>query len=209
MSQARRTPSRMATKRSFSSTIEYCGCETRCCQSCVLTSVSLRCVLLVAAFTMSYPGAQALPPHPSPLPQGRGNLNPSSLLKRREFKSLLSPLQGGEDEGEGVSSSVLERMGFQQSSIVPLLPRVPPIRRFACVDQHKSDPAVFRAAVNPGVVGPLLHHDVAGLEMDLGIIEQHVDFAAHHDRVVDAPRSVPEGMPRRRAGGSPPPLPPR
>ena len=34
-----------------------------------------------------------------------------------------------------------------------------------------------RAAIDPGVVGALLDQHVAGLEMDFGIVEQHVDLA--------------------------------
>ena len=47
------------------------------------------------------------------------------------------------------------------------------------------------------MVGALLHHDVAGLHMHFGIIQQHVDLALQHEGVVDAFRAVGEGV----AGG--------
>src|SRR2546425_11546499 len=43
------------------------------------------------------------------------------------------------------------------------------------INEHEGDAAGLGAAVDPGMVGALLDQHVAGLEMDLGIVEQHVD----------------------------------
>ena len=40
----------------------------------------------------------------------------------------------------------------------------------------------------------LLHHDVAGLHVDLRVVEQHVDLAFQHDGVVDRAGAVREGV---------------
>jgi hypothetical protein len=45
------------------------------------------------------------------------------------------------------------------------------------VDQHESDPAGFGAAIHPGVIRTLLHEDIAGLEMDFRVIQEHIDLA--------------------------------
>ena len=43
----------------------------------------------------------------------------------------------------------------------------------------------------------LLHHDVARREVDLAVVEQHIDLAADDHGVVDAGRSVHSRMTRR------------
>ena len=52
------------------------------------------------------------------------------------------------------------------------------------------------AVVDPGVIGALLHQDVAGLDMDLGVVEQHVDLAVEHDGVIDGAGAVGVLVPR-------------
>ena len=72
-------------------------------------------------------------------------------------------------------------------------------RRARRVDQHERDFARSRAAIDPGVVRPLLHEDVAGFHVHFGVVEQHVDLAFEDDRVVDAVGRVHVRMARRRA----------
>jgi hypothetical protein len=44
--------------------------------------------------------------------------------------------------------------------------------------------------VDPGVVRALLHHDVARLQMHLGVVKEHVDLAVQHDGIVDRTGAV-------------------
>ncbi len=71
------------------------------------------------------------------------------------------------------------------ASLLLRLPVLLPGRRVFRVDQHEADPARLARLVDPGVVGALLHHDVAGLQVHLLVVEQHVDLAVEHDGVVD------------------------
>src|SRR5262249_7498296 len=48
---------------------------------------------------------------------------------------------------------------------------------FLGIDQDEGDAAGLGSAVDPGMVGPLLHHHVADLEMHFGVVEQHIDLA--------------------------------
>src|SRR5262245_24052810 len=54
-----------------------------------------------------------------------------------------------------------------------------------CRHQHEGDDAGRRALVHPVVDGAALHQHVAGLEVDAGAVELHVDLARNHRRVVD------------------------
>src|SRR3954469_14134015 len=78
-------------------------------------------------------------------------------------------------------------------------PRASLFSRFLGVDQDEGDAAGLGAAVDPGMVGALLHQHVAGLEMNLVIVEQHVDLARHYDGVVDGASAMHGRMPRREA----------
>ena len=49
--------------------------------------------------------------------------------------------------------------------------------RIVRIDQDECDPAEVRGTVDPGVVGRLLDDDIAGLEMDFRVVQQHVDLA--------------------------------
>src|SRR5580692_8704177 len=68
-----------------------------------------------------------------------------------------------------------------------------------CARASRADGPLSRlgAAIDPGVIGPLLDQYIAGLEMDLRIIEQHVDLAGHHDGIVHGAGTVHGGMARR------------
>src|SRR5258708_6327116 len=77
------------------------------------------------------------------------------------------------------------RICYCRRSATPLA-----LRRLVSVDEREGDTAVFPSAVHPGVVRPPLHQHVARLEMNLRIVEQHVDLARDHDGVVDALRAV-------------------
>src|SRR5436305_7886515 len=59
--------------------------------------------------------------------------------------------------------------------------------------------ARFGAAVDPGMIGALLDQDIAGLEVDFGVIEKHVDLTLHDDGVIDRQRAVHQRVPRRHA----------
>src|SRR3954453_19606111 len=59
------------------------------------------------------------------------------------------------------------------------------VLRFLRLDQDECNATRLGSPVDPGVVGALLDQYVAGLEMDLAIVEQHVDLALHDDGVVD------------------------
>src|SRR5262249_41541252 len=69
-----------------------------------------------------------------------------------------------------------------------------PSQRLSRIDQDERDAARLAAAVDPGVVGALLDEHVARPEMDLLLVEFHVDLARHHHRVVDGARAVHERM---------------
>src|SRR5215475_2754214 len=80
-------------------------------------------------------------------------------------------------------------------------------RGWCGVDQHEGDAADLAAAVLPGVVCTLLYQDIAGAQVNLAVVEQHVDLARKNDRVVDAPGAVHEGAARRRIEWCDPHLP--
>src|ERR1700730_1206693 len=71
-----------------------------------------------------------------------------------------------------------------------------PLSRLLGVDQYERDTARLGAAIDPGVIGPLLDQYIAGLEVDLRIIEQHVDLAGHHDGRVRCMAGWRGGLPR-------------
>src|SRR5262249_36268230 len=71
--------------------------------------------------------------------------------------------------------------------------------RLLGVDEDESDAAGFGAAIDPGVIGALLHQHVTGFEMNFRIIEQHVDLAGHDDGVVHGARAMHGRMPRRQS----------
>jgi len=53
------------------------------------------------------------------------------------------------------------------------------------VQEHDGEPRRDAAAVDPGVIGAALDHDVAGAQFDGARIHVHVDLARQHDDVVD------------------------
>jgi hypothetical protein len=53
----------------------------------------------------------------------------------------------------------------------------PPPSRLLGVHQHKQYSAGLRAAIDPGVIGRLLNHDVASLYVNSRVVEHHVDLA--------------------------------
>src|SRR5215470_10268136 len=63
-------------------------------------------------------------------------------------------------------------------------------RGFHGVDEDERDPACLAAVVHPSMVGTLLLQDISGLQVHLGIVEQHVDLARQHDGVINAPSAV-------------------
>src|SRR5438105_3973725 len=67
------------------------------------------------------------------------------------------------------------------------------------VNKNEGDAARLCSTIHPGVVGALLHQDIASLEMNFGVIEQHVDLAFHDNRVIDGTRPVHQWVPRRQA----------
>src|ERR1041384_6149138 len=92
-------------------------------------------------------------------------------------------------------SSPLKGSGKEMGSVPDL--------RLARIDQDEGDAARLLASVHPGMVGRLLHHHVARLEMHHAVVEQHVDLAGHDHRVVEAARAVHHRVARRPAfGGS-------
>src|SRR5438309_5872056 len=67
------------------------------------------------------------------------------------------------------------------------------------INEHEGDAAGLGPAIDPGVIGALLHEHIAGLEVNFRIVEQHVDLAGHYNGVVHCARAVHGGMPRRQA----------
>src|SRR5579883_2411925 len=63
------------------------------------------------------------------------------------------------------------------------------------INQNEGDPARLGAVVDPGVIGALLHQYIAGFDVDLAVVEQHVDLAVEHDRVIDRLGAMGIGMP--------------
>src|SRR6516164_5463802 len=49
--------------------------------------------------------------------------------------------------------------------------------RLLRIDQDEGDAAGLGAAIDPGVIGALLHQDVSRLQVNFRIVEQHVDLA--------------------------------
>ena len=47
------------------------------------------------------------------------------------------------------------------------------------VDQHEGNAAQFGAAIDPGMVGPVLDQDVACLEVERRVVQVHVDFTGN------------------------------
>src|ERR1043166_6982314 len=67
------------------------------------------------------------------------------------------------------------------------------------IHQHEQDAARLLAAVDPGMVGRLLHHGVARLEMNAGLVEHHVDLARNHDGIIERAAAVHHRVLHRRA----------
>src|SRR6516225_896704 len=61
-------------------------------------------------------------------------------------------------------------------------------------DQHEGDATGDLAVVHPRMIGALLNQNIASLEMDFAVVEQHVDLSLQHDRVVDALGAMHERM---------------
>src|ERR1700693_2948051 len=68
-------------------------------------------------------------------------------------------------------------MAASLSSIISWTSR----RSILRVDQNKSYLAGVIAAIDPRVIRALLNDDVPGLQVNFGIVEQHVDFAGQND----------------------------
>ena len=49
------------------------------------------------------------------------------------------------------------------------------------VDQDEGNPRGFGSAIDPGVVGTPLNHDVTGLELGGRIVERHLDLAGEDE----------------------------
>src|SRR5215813_989369 len=69
------------------------------------------------------------------------------------------------------------------------------------VHQHEENAAGLRAAIDPGVIGRLLNHDVTGLEVRYRVIKHHVDLASQDHGVVDGSRAVHQRMFGRKSPG--------
>src|SRR5271154_7071547 len=76
---------------------------------------------------------------------------------------------------------------------------VPRALRLLGIHQHEDDAARLLAAIDPGVVGRLLHDDVARFEVYGLVVEHHVDLAGHDDGVVDRAGAVLQRIGHRRA----------
>src|SRR5215467_4136687 len=74
--------------------------------------------------------------------------------------------------------------------------------RLLRVHQHKENTTRLLAAIDPGVVGRLLHDHVARLQMHVTVVEHHVDLAREDDRVVETAGAMHQRMLHRmpRAG---------
>mgnify|MGYP003677723634 CR=1 FL=1 len=66
----------------------------------------------------------------------------------------------------------------------------PALFRSLTVDQDKSHLARSAGAVAPGMVGPTLDQDVAGLQNRFGLFQDCDDLAFKHDGIVDGVRLV-------------------
>jgi hypothetical protein len=53
------------------------------------------------------------------------------------------------------------------------------------VKQHDRQPRRLFAAIDPGVIGAALDHDVAGAELHACFVHIHIDLARKHDDVID------------------------
>ena len=53
------------------------------------------------------------------------------------------------------------------------------------IDHREGHAADLVRIVDPRMIGALLHHNVTGLQMQLGVVKQNVDFTLQHDAVVD------------------------
>src|SRR5712671_2826857 len=73
-----------------------------------------------------------------------------------------------------------------------------PSLRLLRLDQDECNATGLGSPVDPGMVGALLDQHVAGLEMDLAVVEQHVDLALHDDGVVNGERAVHQRVARRQ-----------
>ena len=58
------------------------------------------------------------------------------------------------------------------------------------IHQYEQNPTRLRAAIDPGMIGRLLDHDIARLHVHCRLVEHHVDFAGKDDGVVDRARAV-------------------
>ena len=52
-----------------------------------------------------------------------------------------------------------------------------PCLRLLGVHQHEQDPASLSSAIDPCMIGGLLDDRIAGLQMDGGVVEHHVDVS--------------------------------
>src|SRR5262245_45257573 len=68
--------------------------------------------------------------------------------------------------------------------------------RLLRINKQEGDAAGLGAAIDPRVIGALLHEHVAGLEVNFRIVEQHVDLPGHDDGVIHCARTMHGGMPR-------------
>src|ERR1051326_5387224 len=53
------------------------------------------------------------------------------------------------------------------------------------VKEHDGKARRFAAAIDPGVVGAALDHDVAGAQLHRGVVHVHVNLTGQHSDVVD------------------------
>src|ERR1700733_7843788 len=71
--------------------------------------------------------------------------------------------------------------------------------RLLGVHQHEKDPASLSSVIDPCVIGGLLDDRSAGLEMNHGVIEPHLDLPRQLHRVIDAARPMHQRMGDRAA----------
>ena len=74
--------------------------------------------------------------------------------------------------------------------------RVTDAERFG-IDQYESDPSDLCSAIDPGMVGPALNHDISRFERDCRGIHFHIDLARNDDDVINRFRP----MHRARSAG--------
>src|SRR6202035_3305025 len=53
------------------------------------------------------------------------------------------------------------------------------------IEQHDGEPRRLLAAIDPGMIGAALDHDIASAQFYGGLIHVHLDLARQHDDVVD------------------------